>query len=228
MTVTELLNRPIWHALATRQSAFAEGGETAKRYDAQVSPFAAVVDDRAANLEALRDLIPADGISVLLQATACPPIPGTEVTLAADGVQMLARGTFPPEDEAGVINLTNTDAPEMLALATLTKPGPFLPRTHELGQFIGIRENGALVAMAGERMKLPGFTEVSAVCTHPDFRGRGLAGRLTRIVAARICARGETPFLHGFASNVNAIRLYETLGFELRSKMFVTVLRRSA
>lgn len=146
--------------------------------------------------------------------------------MAADGVQMIARVTFQPEDEAVIINLTNADAPEMQALAALTKPGPFLPRTHELGQFIGIRENGALVAMAGERMKLPGFTEVSAVCTHPDFRGRGMAGRLTRIVAARICARGETPFLHAFGGNANAIRLYESLGFELRSKMFITVLRR--
>lgn len=226
--MTGLLDRPIWHALATRQSAFAIGGELAKRYDALVSPFAAVAEDSISNLEALRDVIPAGGVSVLLQATACPPIQGTEVTLAAEGVQMLARAIFPSEDEAGINNLTDADAPEMLALATLAKPGPFLPRTHELGQFIGIRENGTLVAMAGERMKLPGFTEVSAVCTHPDFRGRGLAGRLTRIVAARICARGETPFLHAFGSNANAIRLYESLGFELRSEMVITALRRDS
>lgn len=224
--MTDILNRPIWHALTTRQSVYAEGGPAAKRFMTSVSPFVASVDDAAPSLEAVRDLIPEDGMSVFLQATACPTLTETEVVFAADGVQMVATKKFSAEDESGIINLAEADAPDMQALAAVTKPGPFLPRTHELGRFIGIRENGALVAMAGERMKLDGFTEISAVCTHPDFRGRGLAGRLMRIVAARICARGETPFLHAFASNENAIRLYETLGFELRSKMFVTALRR--
>ncbi len=226
--MTALLDRPIWHALTTRQSAFAEGGDSAKRYVLPVSPFAAAADDSSSSLEALRDLIPSAGTSALLQAVPCPPIQGTEVVLAADGVQMVARRIFKSEDEEGIINLANADAAEMLALAALTKPGPFLPRTHELGQFIGIRDNGILVAMAGERMKLPGFTEVSAICTHPDFRGRGYGGRLARAVAARISARGETPFLHALASNLNAIRLYETLGFELRCKMFLTVLSRTS
>ena len=224
---TDILNRPIWHALTTTQSAFAEGGPAAKRYIATVSPFVAAIDDTASSLEALRDLIAMEGMSALLQATECPPIPGTEIVFAADGVQMIAAKIFSAEDEKGVLNLTDADAPDMLALATLTKPGPFLARTHELGRFIGVRENGNLVAMAGERMRLDGFTEISAVCTHPDFRGRGLAGRLMRIVAGRVCARGERPFLHAFANNENAIRLYETLGFELRSKMFVRALRRS-
>ena len=221
-----VLDRPIWQALITRHSSFAEGGACAKRYQPAVSPFIATIDDEPSSLEDVRHLIPPDGTSAFLQATNCPPIAGTEVALEAEGVQMVATKIFSGEDEAGIINLTDADAPEMQALAALTKPGPFLPRTHELGQFVGIRENGALVAMAGERMKLDGFTEVSAVCTHPDFRGRGLAGRLARIVASRICARGETPFLHAFASNANAIRLYETLGFELGSKMVVTLLRR--
>jgi ribosomal protein S18 acetylase RimI-like enzyme len=225
--MTDILNRPIWHALTTRQKSFAEGGTAAKRFLTSVSPFIATVDDAASSPEDLRDLIPEDGISVLLQATPCPPIEGTEIAMAADGIQMVAAKIFAPEDEADIIDLTEADAPDMQALAALTKPGPFLPRTHELGRFIGVRENGALVAMAGERMRLDGYTEISAVCTHPDFRGRGLAGRLMRIVAARICAAGETPFLHAFANNENAIRLYENLGFELRSKMFVRALRRN-
>lgn len=226
MSKTEILNRPIWQALTSRQAGFAEGGALAKRYMASVSPFMAAAEDTPPSLKALRDLIPEGGMSVLLQATACPPIEGTEVAMAAEGVQMIAVNNFAGEDETGILNLGEADAPEMQALAALTKPGPFLARTHELGRFIGIRENGALVAMAGERMRLEGFTEISAVCTHPEFRGRGLAGRLMRIVAARICAAGETPFLHAFANNENAIRLYETLGFELRSKMFVRALRR--
>jgi len=226
--MTDILNRPIWYALTTRQSAFAEGGPAAKRYVPTVTPFLASIDDTDSSLAALRELVPEGGMSVFLQATECPPMEGTEIAFAADGVQMIAAKTFSAEDETGILNLSEADAPEMQALAALTKPGPFLPRTHELGRFIGIRENGVLVAMAGERMKLDGFTEISAVCTHPDFRGRGLAGRLMRIVAARISARGETPFLHAFANNENAIRLNETLGFELRSKMFVTALRRKS
>lgn len=114
----------------------------------------------------------------------------------------------------------------MLALATLTKPGPFLPRTHCLGEFWGVREDGRLLAMAGERMKLDGFTEVSGVCSHPDARAQGYAGLLSRHVAARVFARGETPFLHAYASNQGAIRLYERLGFVVRLQ--VTVTRLSA
>ncbi|MEI9963878.1 MAG: GNAT family N-acetyltransferase [Caulobacteraceae bacterium] len=106
----------------------------------------------------------------------------------------------------------------MLALATLTQPGPFFARTHQLGDFIGVKQEGRLVAMAGERMRPTGFTEVSGVCTHPDWRGRGYAAGLMRLVAARILARGETPFLHVYASNTGAIALYEALGFRLRRR----------
>jgi predicted GNAT family acetyltransferase len=123
-----------------------------------------------------------------------------------------------------VIALTDADAPEMLALATLTKPGPFYSCTHQMGRFIGVKQDGRLVAMAGERMQPTGFTEVSGVCTHPDARGRGLGGALTRIVAGAILARGETPFLHVYATNTGAIGLYETLGFTLRREMTMTVL----
>jgi predicted GNAT family acetyltransferase len=114
----------------------------------------------------------------------------------------------------------------MLALATLTEPGPFFARTHQLGDFVGVRDGGRLMAMAGERMKPTGFTEVSGVCTHPDGRGRGYAGALTRAVVAKILARGEQPFLHVYAHNTGAIALYEALGFSLRRKMSMTVLTR--
>jgi predicted GNAT family acetyltransferase len=108
------------------------------------------------------------------------------------------------------------DVPEMLDLVARTRPGPFLPRTVELGTYLGIRRQGALVAMAGERLHPPGWTEISAVCTDPDHRGQGLAARLVLAVAAGIKDRGETPFLHTSAGNANAIRLYESLGFRLR------------
>jgi ribosomal protein S18 acetylase RimI-like enzyme len=225
--VTDPLDRPIWHALRTRQSAFSAGGPLALRYQAEVSPFAAAVDDSADALAALAAVIPPAGSVLLLQAGGAPLPPGTVAEMVDEGVQMVARRLETPDVPPEVLDLGDADAVDMVELATLTRPGPFLSRTHRLGSFVGIRVDGRLVAMAGERMKLPGFTEVSGVCTHPDFRGRGHAGLLSRIVAARIAARGETPFLHAFASNHAAIHLYEQLGFVLRRRMSVALLRRA-
>jgi predicted GNAT family acetyltransferase len=123
--------------------------------------------------------------------------------------------------------LGDADAPDMLALAQLTEPGPFLAHTHMMGTFHGVRVDGRLVAMAGERMRAPGFTELSGVCTHPDFRGRGFARQLSAVVAADIQARGETPFLHAWRDNHPAIALYASLGFRLRAEVDVAVLERT-
>lgn len=116
----------------------------------------------------------------------------------------------------------------MLDLVALTQPGPFLPRTVELGRYLGIRHEGRLIAMAGERLRPPGWTEISAVCTHPDHRGRGLAGLLIRAVAAGIRERGDVPFLHAAADNIQAIRLYESMGFVLRREPVFIGLRTPA
>jgi len=116
----------------------------------------------------------------------------------------------------------------MMALVKLTEPGPFAARTVELGTYIGIRSGGQLIAMAGERMRFPGFTEVSAVCTHPDHRGRGHGSALVRTLLRAIRHRGETPFLHIFSDNVRARALYQALGFSLSRALFVTVLKREA
>jgi predicted GNAT family acetyltransferase len=159
-----------------------------------------------------------------------PPIavpPGLEAVKAAQGVQMLATRPLQATDD-GMQVLGDADAAEMLALATLTEPGPFLARTHTMGRFIGVRIGGRLAAMAGERMRFPGYVEVSGVCTHPDFRGRGLARRLSAAVAADIQRRGEQPFLHAWATNTAAIALYESLGFKVRTEVNVAVLRRRA
>jgi len=140
---------------------------------------------------------------------------------------MLAtRGAPALAGHGDIVQLTDADVPEMLALARLTEPGPFLTRTHTMGAFIGIRIGGRLAAMAGERFRFPGYTEVSGVCTHPDFRGRGLARRLSAAVAAGIEARGERPFLHAWKTNRPAITLYESLGFEMRNEVNVAVLER--
>jgi predicted GNAT family acetyltransferase len=223
---TEMLDRPIWHALRTRQSAFAVGNGRAVRFQPDVEPFAAAADDSAESLDAVAELLAPGEVVVLLQSTEIPCPAGMAIETKVAGVQMVLNALKQPRGEANIELLTEADAPAMIELATLTKPGPFLARTHTLGTFFGVKENGRLIAMAGERMKLPGLTEVSGVCTHPDFRGRGLAALLSYHVATKILNRGETPFLHAFADNRAAIGVYEALGFKLRRRVVVTVLRR--
>ena len=221
------LDRPILHSLATRHAAFALKHGKALRFTADVSPFAACTDDGTESLHDLAQLAPESGYILLLQAGAAPVPSGTVAVIEAEGVQMVAEGPIAAGDTSGIVELGEADAPEMLELAALTNPGPFLPRTHMLGSFVGIREKGRLVAMAGERLKLPGFTEVSGVCTHPEARGQGHAARLSALAASRIQARGETAFLHAFAKNASAIRLYERLGFRHRTMMAVLALKRA-
>jgi predicted GNAT family acetyltransferase len=129
-------------------------------------------------------------------------------------------------EDQRIEKLGEADAAAMLELASLTKPGPFTMRAQALGDFWGIKENGRLIAMAGERLKLDGLTELSGVATHPDFQGKGLGRLMTLYVAGKIFAKGEQPFLHTYATNAVAIRLYESLGFKLRTRMNVAVIER--
>jgi predicted GNAT family acetyltransferase len=218
------LDNPAWTALRTTQQALAVGSGPALRYDQDHAIFAAIEDHGPASLAALAALIAATGPAILLERAPLPPWPGLHVEKSRAGVQMVAEALAPPRAGCRFVELGDGDGAEMLALATLTEPGPFFAKTHRLGSFIGVREGGRLVAMAGERMKLPGLTEVSGVCTHPDYRGRGLAGALMSVVARRIADRGETPFLHAYADNKGAIALYEALGFRLRCEVAATVI----
>lgn len=223
------LDRPVWATLTTHHASLSEGNDLARRFLPDVNLFASSRDDSPAPLEALAQLVrPEESVFVLQVPTIVIP-PGLVEVKAARGVQMVAARSTTDEGSGSDIRiLTERDAPEMLELATLTEPGPFLPRTHTMGTFFAIRINGRLAAMAGERMRFPGYTEVSGVCTHPDFRGRGLARRLSATVAARIEARGERPFLHAWEANHAAISLYEALGFKIRTHVNVSVLRRGA
>ncbi|ADZ69719.1 GNAT family N-acetyltransferase [Polymorphum gilvum] len=226
----DALDHAVWTALITRQSGFALGQQGARRFRPDVAPFAAARDDSPESLAALGDLM-ADGETdvYLLQRTEIV-LPATlTAPMTAPGVQMVKRraGDAPALREE-IVRLTAANIPDMRALIDLTRPGPFRARTVELGDYFGIRVGGRLAAMAGERLKLPGFTEVSAVCTHPDFRGRGFGAALTVFAGRRIEARGETPFLHTYASNAGAIRLYEKLGYEVRCGVHVAVLAKPA
>jgi len=218
------LDNPAWAALCTSHAHLAKGQGLALRYDGDFGAFAAVPTHDEAPLEALGALVSRFGTTIVLEKHRLPPVPGTIAQKHRMGVQMLAEAPAPPDPDFAFVELGDADAPDMLALATLTEPGPFFVRTHQLGRFIGIRRDGALVAMAGERMRTHGYTEVSGVCTHPDFRGFGLAGKLMRAVAARIVAAGDVPFLHAYADNASAIALYERLGYRHRIDVNVTVL----
>jgi predicted GNAT family acetyltransferase len=222
--MTHPLDRPIWSALTTRQADIAESAGTAVRLKPDYGVFAAAANASAearAMLTRLR--CDAEGLWCLEANEVAPPA-GMVVHHTAPCVQMIADHVLAAKPSFEVERLGDADAPEMFALARLTEPGPFFEHTHRMGRFIGVREKGRLVAMAGERLRPEGYTEVSGVCTHPDFRGRGFAGGLMRIVAAHILERGETPFLHSYASNRGAIALYETLGFRFRSAIILSVL----
>ena len=221
------LDRPAWNALTTRQAHLAEGDARAVRLKADYGLFIAAADRSPASLAALAALVPPEGeVGMVEAADDWPPVPGVASEVHSVVQMMVTRPPSGAPAPFEIVDLTDADGREMLALATLTRPGPFRARTHQLGDFVGVKEDGRLIAMAGERMKLPGFTEVSAVCTLPEHRGRGLAGALMRVVMGRITARGETPFLHAYASNTGAIGLYEVLGFDHRCDIVFTVLTR--
>ncbi|EKX68388.1 GNAT family N-acetyltransferase [Streptomyces ipomoeae] len=210
-----VLDNPALASLTGPHAHFAERRGRVLRYPVDVSPWLALPDepgpDDWADLTALAG--PGTEIAVPAYSGGFPA--GWEVTFDLAGVQLVDDGiAAEPDDEA--VRLGPADVPEMLDLVARTQPGPFLPRTVELGTYLGIRRGGALIAMAGERLHPPGWTEISAVCTDPAFRGKGLATRLIHAVAHGIRERGETPFLHTAATNTGAIRLYESLGFRLR------------
>jgi len=227
MAESHPLDRPILAMLTGRRQAplaLVRGG--ARRLDPAYGIFAVLADDAPESREALGALVRAHGDVALVEPQAAPAIPGAQVVSEALCWQMVAEGPGVPGSAPGfeIVNLGPADAGEMLALATLTRPGPFVARTPELGDFVGVKLDGRLIAMAGERMKPDGFTEVSGVCTHPDHRGRGYAAALMRVVMGRIRARGEVPFLHAYAENRGAIGIYEGLGFRFRRELVMTSL----
>jgi predicted GNAT family acetyltransferase len=225
--VDHILDRPIWSALTTVHAGLARGTERAKRFAEDISPLASTPDDTVSSLAELANLIPAGDRIVMAQADPIPPLPGMHPILTAVAVQMLFDGPSPAaEGRHFVERLTAADGPEMFALATLTKPGPYAARAFLLGEYWGVKRDGKLIAMAGERLKQPGFTEVSGVCTHPDHQGQGLARELCLTLLTRIVGRGEQPYLHVFATNAMAINLYEKLGFHIRMTMNVAQLEK--
>lgn len=218
-----ILDRPVWAALTTRQADLAIGDARAWRYRPEINLFAAAAGGEP---DALADLA-LERIGTV-ERTALSAPTGLQIERTAVVNQMIA--TSSPELAEGFVAtpLGEVDGPEMLALATLTEPGPFFAQTWRMGRFIGVREGGRLIAMAGERMRAPGYTEVSGVCTHPEFQGRGLAGRLMCGVIDRIVKEGDAAFLHVYPHNAGAIGLYEALGFRFRTQLTFQIWTRAA
>jgi ribosomal protein S18 acetylase RimI-like enzyme len=226
------LDNIIWNALTTRHAHFAEGNGMARRFQPEVNVLSAFASANDEGYDSLAALLGIGGASGIFIDTPYQPRAGWEWLTGAPLLQMVYQNghAAPPRAKSNVefVPLGASDAREMLELTSLTKPGPFGPRTHELGTYLGIRVEGRLAAMAGERLKVPGHTEVSAVCTHPDFLGKGYATALMREIMYRILERGETPVLHVREDNMRAIELYKRLGFQIRKLGHYAILRRRA
>jgi len=226
------LENVILRALTTRQASFAEIARQARRFPLEVTLLAGFQAPNDAGYESLAELVGSGGTVAVFLNHAYEARSGWEYVAGAPLLQMVCKNGAVSKNSTparpAIFELGDADSPEMVELATMTKPGPFGTRTHELGYYVGIREGGRLVAMAGERLKVPGHTEVSAVCTHPDHLGKGYAAKLMTEVMRRIRERGEKPFLHVRSDNARAISLYERLGFGKRWEGHFAVLRRIA
>ncbi|WP_326952370.1 GNAT family N-acetyltransferase [Amycolatopsis sp. NBC_01286] len=223
--VEHVLDNPVYSALSgPAQAELAERRGRVLRYRTDVSPFLGLPADATERDWADAARLVGHGSAAYVHHSG--PVPATwTVADRFDVVQLTAPPALTGAPDARAVRLGAADVPEMLDLAGRTKPGPFLPRTIEMGTYLGIRRDGVLAAMAGERMRPAGWVEISAVCTAPDHRGQGLGSSLVRALIAGIAGREERAFLHVAATNTNAIRLYETLGFAVRRELFMTVLR---
>jgi predicted GNAT family acetyltransferase len=221
----DLLDNPVWAALTTGNRALAEGGPLAWRYPTEIAPFAAIANRTAPSFAALAALVPPEGRIALATIDRFAPPASLAIVLQAPVIQMVLNVPIASVRlEPGHVVLGSADVSDMLDLTGRTRPGPFGPRTIELGHYIGLRVDGALAAMAGERMRFDRFVEISAVCVDPAHRGKGLAALLVTRLAHRLQAHGVTPFLDVFADNAGAIALYEKLGFTRRRALHMTAL----
>lgn len=227
MASAHVLDNPCWYALTSHHAHLATGTSLAKRYPTDMVGAVAFANHNEAAFADLEQITGAAETVGFLEVNPPASIPGFKIggTFVAD--QMVCEQDVPePVAADDIVTLTADDVPDMLALIAIAQPGPFLARTIELGQYFGIRRDGKLVAMAGERFRLQGYSEISAVCTHPDEQGKGFARRLCSLLIRDNWKNGVVPFLHVNPANTTAVRLYESLHFTKRADMQVIVISR--
>ena len=228
MSKPEALDNAVWHALRGPLARFAQGDGPARRFAPEVAPFAGLPDEPDADAwTALRELTGPGGIVALFRASIHLPA-GWEVAMRLPCFQLTCPRLVGAPGGGRIEVLGADDRDAMLALTAATRPGPFAARTNELGLYLGVRSEGRLSAMAGERLRVEGATEISAVCTDPTHQRRGLAAALVTELVERIHARGELPFLHVAEDNLGALRVYEALGFTQRARIEAIILRAPA
>ena len=220
------LDNPVWNALTGPHAHLAVGNDAALRYPSDIAMFYGVPDPLGLGVAAIADLATPDDVAVFISAGEVTAPSNSRPVYTGLFHQMVCTTTtsaVPTATPVETVALGDDDVEDMLALVALTEPGPFLARTHTLGTYLGVRDNGRLVAMAGHRMRVHGATEVSAVCTHPDARGRGYAAHLVRQLASDINAAGERAFLHVSVDNAAARAVYERVGFTTRALITIQV-----
>jgi len=223
------LDNPVWSSLALRHARYAQGGGLALRYRGDFSPLSAMSAAAPENVEAMRALVRIDEAIVMAGPHVPDTLTGWDVVQRLRLAQMIRRDrTRLPERIDAISTLSTADVDDMLALVEITRPGPFCVRTVELGHFVGIRQHGRLVAMAGERLWIGDHREASGVCTHPDAEGKGYSRALLGRVINRMLDAGQTPFLHVECGNARAIAVYESLGFVRRAEIAAAVVKRVA
>jgi ribosomal protein S18 acetylase RimI-like enzyme len=220
------LANPAWHALGFSQSHFNVGGEVLRYFPADVSPFVSLPNWDEAERELISTDLPEDRtFFVMLEPRVIIP-DAFQVKVTLPLYQMVCDELKPAPSISNVQPPNDAHVPQMLELTALTRPGPFAQRTIEFGNYFGIFEGDQLVAMGGERLQVPGHTEVSAICTHPDFQGRQLATQILSHISQGILARGENPFLHTKTDNTAALRVYEKLGYRKSRDIFFAIIAR--
>lgn len=220
-----ILDNPAWNALCSGNRHLSVGAATAKCFAAGVSPFVAVEENTPANFELLHGMAPSDSAIILIADELLTIPENWKILNRIDGFQMVyTKPVDPVPSTAPIVQLTEQHVPQMLVLTKLTNPGPFSQRTIEFGHYEGIFDGDELVAMAGQRLLAFDFAEISAVCTHPDYLGKGYARQLIFNQIYRIQANGGTPYLHVRSDNTRAIGVYEDMGFERRKEIYFYVL----
>jgi ribosomal protein S18 acetylase RimI-like enzyme len=228
-TVKHVLDNPIWNALISGNKAFSEGVDTVKLFPRDISPLIGLEENTTLYFDRLYEILPFDTPVVVFSIGKLEIPDSWSILMHIPGFQMVYTGSpLPVIQNEGFVTLTDEHIPQMLELTELTNPGPFSTRTIELGHFEGIFKAGQLVAMTGQRLKPYDYVEVSAVCTHPDHTGKGYARQLVLRQMQHIKAAAAIPFLHVKSDNSRAIKLYESLGFEIRKEVSFVVVQKKA